>query len=95
MKIYAIYDKIAEESGPLFQAKNDLIAVRNTKNMLMQNGVTVPDDYILYHLGEYDTESMELTVLQEPEEILFMNISEEKQKVDLKPIERPKKVARM
>lgn len=50
MRLYCIYDKVAMESGPLFEAKNDLVALR------MYNGVNLPgqpEDFCLYCIGEY------------------------------------------
>jgi len=56
-KLYVIYDKVAEESGPIFEAKNDGTALRNY-NIFMQK--TSPDnlaDYELYCVGEIDHET--------------------------------------
>lgn len=54
MKVYSIYDKVAKECGPLFTAKNDDVAVRNFKNLLVSERVSNPSDYMLYNLGEFD-----------------------------------------
>lgn len=53
-KLYAIYDKDAKEYGPLFNAKNDLVASRYVEEMIKD--VNHPDSYALYCMGEYDTE---------------------------------------
>lgn len=50
MNLYCIYDRVAEESGPLFESKNDLMALR------MYNGVNLPgnpEDFELLKLGVY------------------------------------------
>ena len=52
--LYSIYDKDAEEFGPLFNAKNAVIASRYVEQMLKE--VTNVDPYSLYCMGEYDTE---------------------------------------
>ena len=52
--LYAIYDKDAEEYGPLFNAKNALIASRYVEEMITE--VKNVDPYALYCMGEYDTE---------------------------------------
>lgn len=54
-KLYVIFDKLAEESSPIFQAKNDAVAMR------MYLGSPLPDgakreDFILRCVGEYDHE---------------------------------------
>lgn len=53
-KLYAIYDKDAREYGPLFNAKNDVVASRYVAQML--KGIPSIDSYALYHMGEYDIE---------------------------------------
>lgn len=52
--LYSIYDKDAQEFGPLFNAKNALIASRYVEQM-MKDVVDV-DPYAIYKMGEYDTE---------------------------------------
>ena len=52
--LYAIYDKDAKEYGPLFNAKNALIASRYVEEMIKE--VNHVDSYALYCMGEYDTE---------------------------------------
>lgn len=53
-KLYSIYDKDAQEYGPLFNAKNDVVASRYVQEMLKE--VNHVDSYALYCMGEYDTE---------------------------------------
>ena len=52
--LYSIYDKDAKEFGPLFNAKNAVIASRYVEQML--EDVKNVDPYALYCMGEYDTE---------------------------------------
>ena len=55
MRIYTIYDTIAEESGPLFEARNDFIARRIFNNMNEESfppGAT-RQDFKLLKLGSY------------------------------------------
>lgn len=54
-KLYSIYDKDANEFGPLFNAKNALIASRYVEQMIKD--VEDVDPYAIYCMGEYDTES--------------------------------------
>lgn len=54
-KLYSIYDKDAHEFGPLFNAKNDIVASRYVEEMLKD--VNHVDSYALYCMGEYDTEN--------------------------------------
>lgn len=68
IKLYVIYDVVAEESGPIFQAKNDGIALRNYQTMLIQQKVN-PQDYSLWYIGDYNSESMRVEP-QKPEEVI-------------------------
>lgn len=52
--LYAIYDKDAKEFGPLFNAKNDVVASRYVSQMIKD--VPSADSYALYQMGEYDVE---------------------------------------
>lgn len=59
MNVYCIFDKVAGESGPLFEAQNDAVACR----MLLQMNKNSPellDDYDLYQVGEYERDKVEL-----------------------------------
>lgn len=52
-RIYTIYDKVAEQSGPVFQAPNDATALRQFRHLLAQPGI-VPDDFQLWCIGEFE-----------------------------------------
>ena len=49
MKLYTIFDKLAGEHGPVFEAKNDLVAARSFAHALKGASVV---DYDLYLVGE-------------------------------------------
>lgn len=53
--LYAIFDKDAKEYGPLFNAKNDVVASRYVEQMIKD--VPHSDSYALYLMGEYDVEN--------------------------------------
>jgi len=57
--LYAILDRVAEEAGPLFQARNDGVALRMFNQMLEKEQVKI-DDFRLYLVGYYDPESLEI-----------------------------------
>jgi len=56
-RMYTVYDKVAEEGGPLFQAKNDQVAVRVT-NKIMESQKLKVVDYELLYMGVYDSETL-------------------------------------
>lgn len=58
--IYTIYDVIAQECGPLFEAKNDAIANRAVYHLIKSKGVRL-EEHKLIHLGYINTEEAEIT----------------------------------
>ena len=48
MKLYTIYDTLAGEHGPVFEAQNDLVAARSFA--LALKGAPV-NDYVLFQVG--------------------------------------------
>ena len=61
MKLFTIYDKIAGESGPLFEAKNEQVAIRQYDQLIsQQEDILSKDDFQLMCVGEYDHETMDL-----------------------------------
>ena len=61
MRLYTIYDQVAEEAGPIFEAKHDAIARRQFDLLLRQEAVVSPKDFSLYCLGYFDREKILLT----------------------------------
>ena len=43
MKLYCIYDKLAEEAGPVVEAKSDAVAVRQARKILEKNGLRLTE----------------------------------------------------
>lgn len=70
MRLYAIYDRAAEESGPLFEAKNDSVAIRSYSQLLDRVAPHDRDAYRLYCVGTCDRDTM-LVVGVTPAEIDF------------------------
>lgn len=66
MRLYTVYDKLAEESGPLFEAKNDTVALR------MFDGINFPgerDHYKLLFIGTYSHDPVNLLPNSSPIEV--------------------------
>ena len=51
MYVYSIYDKVADESGPLFTAKNHAVAMRQFRSILKDSP---SDEYELLCVGEVE-----------------------------------------
>ena len=57
MSIYSVFDKKAVSFSPLFIAQNDEVAKRMVSVSLLDDTMLShsPSDFALYHLGEFDT----------------------------------------
>ncbi len=60
--LYTIYDKVSKECGPVFQAKNFGVAKRYLEDMVKNNPIKF-DEYALYQLATFDSETFKLTSL--------------------------------
>lgn len=58
-KIYAIYDTVAEEGGPVFCAVNDGVAMRQFRQLVQ--GTENRNDFELYYLADYDSKCVEIS----------------------------------
>lgn len=52
--IYTVFDKVAEEYGPLFEARNNGVALRQFRQLIDTVVVGNRDDYVLYSCGTFD-----------------------------------------
>lgn len=59
--MYTIWDDIAKDSSPPFLAKNDDVAIRQLMTTLFKDELININDYNVYKIGLYDTETMYLT----------------------------------
>ena len=65
--LYTIYDKVAQETGPLFEAKSDAVASRSARNLLSE--VQAVDDFKLLRVGYSNKTTGKITVETIPVEI--------------------------
>lgn len=68
MKLYTIYDKVAEEAGPIVTAKNDGIASRLFVHLVQKEGLN-PVDYTLLFVADFDTTVSKVVGLEVPLEV--------------------------
>ncbi len=68
LSVYVLYDRVAEECGPVWAAKNDATAIRNARIQLKE---VRTDEYRLYCLGSLDTERVELKAVDKAREIFL------------------------
>lgn len=67
MRIYAIRDKLAKETGPLFEAKNDDVAMRNFDQVVQKTGKS--EEFLLIGFGSIDHESDDIELYDKSEVI--------------------------
>lgn len=60
VNVYAILDDAVDESGPLFEAPNHKVAIRNFKMLLEKVPAYQHGDYHLYQVGTYDAGTMKV-----------------------------------
>ena len=65
VRLYVIYDRVAREGGPIFQAVNDGVAMRSYKAFMAQSPVS-PEEYQLVCIGLYDPEVMKIDAFDIP-----------------------------
>ena len=70
--IYTVHDRVAEESGPLFEAKNNGVARRQFFNLMHQREqeLTNVEDYSLLCVGIFDHDTSVITPELVPTEIV-------------------------
>lgn len=61
--MYTVYDKIAHDSCPPFTAKNDGVAARKFRELLV-NAVT-PDDYELWRIAQFSSSDMTIETMKQ------------------------------
>ncbi len=76
VNIYTIYDSVAKECGPIFQAKNHDVAVRAFHSLMAETSNVISTDYDLYCLGEFNTETCSFVPLDVPSEISVVSESD-------------------
>ncbi len=75
-RLYVINDKLARESGPIFQCKNDQVAYRQYSLQISEMKNIKLDDFELVCIGEYNNENLQLqlgiTIVIDEQWILFL-----------------------
>lgn len=74
MNLYTLQDKLAEECGPVFEAKNHAVAIRKVKNLLKDY---VGKDYCLLWSGTVDHDSGEISGFDGVQEIALNSVDQE------------------
>ena len=73
VNIYTIYDSVAKECGPIYQAKNHDVAVLAFKSLISDTPNVNVSEYDVYCLGEFDTEKCSFVPLDVPFKVPVVN----------------------
>lgn len=81
MRVFTIYDSLAEKAGPLFEAESDLVAIREYRNVMRQVSVHNRSDYRLIEVGFFDRNAdpdsaAVLSGYDKPEVVFVSEVSE-------------------
>lgn len=73
MRVYVIFDRVAQESGPLFEAKNDAVAVRQARNLIASANGARPDEFRLLYMGDIDHDTNMLSLASPPVDVEYIH----------------------
>ena len=76
MNLYVVFDRMAQESGPVFEAKNDPVAARQTRALIAQAPGANILEFQLLKLGTIDHETNAIEALGAPLDVTF-SVAEE------------------
>ena len=82
-KLYVVNDRVAETSGPIFEARNHGVATRKYKHMLNEEKALNVDDYQLLCIGEFDHDVNLITkedfpkIIVDGENVMYLDEVEE------------------
>lgn len=67
--MYTVYDRAAEQAGPIFVAATDAVAARQYRHILDQVPAYDRDEYRLYKVGEWDDKACKVVAMEEAVQI--------------------------
>lgn len=67
--MYTVYDRAAEQAGPIFTAATDAVAARQYRHILDQVPAYDRDEYRLYKVGEWDDKTCKVVSMDEAVQI--------------------------
>lgn len=68
-RMYAWRDKLAQETGPIWFAPNDAVALRHVRKHIADSELD-EKEYALYYLGVYNPGSMKFDLAESPVEVI-------------------------
>ncbi len=68
-ELYVVHDVVAGESGPIFEANNDGVALRQYQHMMAKEGVQ-EGDFLLINLGSVDHTLNKVVALKAPRRVV-------------------------
>lgn len=75
--LYCMYDKVAQEGGPVYGARNDAVAIRGFRQAFAGLENANENDFRLYRLAVYDPETLEIAPISPAVEVFSPGMSVE------------------
>lgn len=69
LNIYCVYDKVAEESMPIWESRNDGAALRAYQKRIIENDDIPEQEMKLLKIGIMDHDTSTITPISPPEEV--------------------------
>ena len=77
IRLYTIYDRVAEDSCQPFAAVNDGVAARSLKKLLEDVPPVDREEYRLYFIGYWNPKTMVIDQSGDPEEVFGIKAEKE------------------
>lgn len=70
LKMYTIYDRVAEMHGDIFLAVNHSVAIRNFHSVLSKANIDTVGDYFLHYLGDFTQNTAHIELNKEADRVI-------------------------
>ena len=81
--LFCVYDNVAQIFEPPFTEKNKGTAIRRIQDLISNNQNSAyakfPDNFVLYHIGYYDSSVAGILDLEPEQVIQFMDLTDKKE----------------
>ena len=78
MGLYVVYDRVAEQAGPVFQAVNDQVAFRSYVQLMHGQSHLNKDEFVLYKIASYDDKTMDVEQIVPKKRVFFVPLKDHK-----------------
>ena len=80
VKLYSVFDSVAEEFGPIYSCKNDEVAKRAFHELIKDSSSSL--DYDLYFLGTFNTDTGFIDSVTLPVRVNLVSLDDKVEEVE-------------